>query len=62
LCTSRTTISTRDSSPFGDYIERVQPRYFLHGHQHVDQITLTGTMMVVGVYGETVLDLDIPVI
>ena len=46
---------------FGDYIERVQPRYFLHGHQHVDQTTTIGETKVVGVYGEAVLDLEIPV-
>ncbi len=46
---------------FGDYVERVQPRYLLHGHQLVDQTTLIGATIVVRVYGETVLDLDIPV-
>jgi len=45
---------------FGDYIERVQPRYFLHGHQHVDRVTTIGTTKVVGVYGEMVLKLDTP--
>jgi predicted phosphodiesterase len=45
---------------FRDYIERVQPRYFLHGHQHVDQISVLGETKVVGVYGEKALDLDIP--
>ena len=34
-----------------DYIQRVQPRLFLHGHQHVNQETLLGRTRVLGVYG-----------
>ena len=44
---------------FRNYIERVQPRYFFHGHQHVNETTVMGKTQVVGVYGETELDLDI---
>ncbi len=43
---------------FGDYIERVQPSYSLHGHRQMDQITTIGKTKVVGVLGETALDLD----
>ena len=44
---------------FRDYIERVQPRYFFHGHQHLNQVTKIGKTEVVGVYGEAVIDLDL---
>ncbi|TFG48878.1 MAG: hypothetical protein E4H33_03395 [Anaerolineales bacterium] len=44
---------------FRNYIERVQPRYFFHGHQHVNETMVMGKTQVVGVYGETELDLDI---
>ena len=37
---------------FNRYIERAQPRLFIHGHQHVNQDTLVGRTRVVGVYGE----------
>jgi Icc-related predicted phosphoesterase len=33
------------------YIERVQPRQFLHGHQHVNRETRIGATRVIGVYG-----------
>jgi len=45
---------------FINYIERVQPRYFFHGHQHVNQVTRIGNTEVVGVYGEIEMDLSIP--
>ena len=44
---------------FLEYIERVQPRYFFHGHQHVNQVTMMGETKVVGVYGEIGLDLKL---
>ena len=37
---------------FDRYIERAQPRLFLHGHQHVNQDTLVGRTQVMGVYGQ----------
>ena len=37
---------------FLDYIHRAKPRLFLHGHQHVDRVTVLGETTVVGVYGE----------
>ena len=41
---------------FLDYIDRVQPRYFLHGHQHVNQTSKRGATTIVGVFGEAFLD------
>jgi len=40
-----------------DYINRVQPRLFLHGHQHVNQETLVGSTRVVGIYGHKRIEL-----
>ena len=40
-----------------EYIHRVQPRLFLHGHQHVNQETLVGTTRVLGVYGHKWIEL-----
>lgn len=42
---------------FLEYIERVQPIYFFHGHQHVNQITLIGETQVIGVYGEKLVEI-----
>lgn len=42
---------------FLDYIERVQPRYFFHGHQHVNETTRIGDTEVIGVYGELVIEI-----
>lgn len=41
------------------YIERVQPRYFFHGHQHVNRVTMMGETKVVGVYGEIGIELKV---
>jgi len=37
---------------FNRYIERVQPRLFIHGHQHMNQDTLVGRTQVMGVFGQ----------
>ena len=37
---------------FVGYIERARPRWFIHGHQHVDQETVIGQTRVIGVYGQ----------
>lgn len=37
---------------FNRYIERAQPRLFIHGHQHVNQDTLVGRTQVMGVFGQ----------
>jgi Icc-related predicted phosphoesterase len=42
---------------FTDYIDRAQPEYFIHGHQHCNQVSQRGGTTIVGVYGETVLEL-----
>ena len=43
---------------FVEYLDRVQPRLFLHGHQHLDRITLRGNTTIIGVYGERVIDVE----
>lgn len=45
---------------FRDYIERVQPRYFFHGHQHTNQTTRIGKTELIGVFGELLIDLNPP--
>ena len=37
---------------FNRYIERAQPRWFIHGHQHIDQETVLGQTRVVGLFGQ----------
>jgi uncharacterized protein len=43
---------------FNDYIQRCQPRYFIHGHQHVNSVTRIGDTEVIGVYGKKQLYLE----
>ena len=35
---------------FIEYIERTQPRYFIHGHQHLNLTTKIGETTLIGVY------------
>lgn len=42
---------------FASYIQRAQPRLFLHGHQHVNRETQLGHTRIVGVYGAQRLEL-----
>ena len=42
---------------FLNYIERARPRYFLHGHQHLNQRSTLGSTEVIGVFGEAELEL-----
>ena len=35
-----------------DYIDKFQPAYFLHGHQHCRDISYRGRTCIMGVYGE----------
>lgn len=42
---------------FLEYIERVQPSYFFHGHQHCNKVTQYGKTQIIGVYGEKSLKL-----
>lgn len=41
---------------FKEYIDRTRPKYFIHGHQHLNQLTSIGETQVIGVFGETVLE------
>ena len=43
---------------FWDYIDRARPRYFIHGHQHLDRITQHGDTLIVGVFGERFIAID----
>lgn len=42
---------------FLSYIETARPRYFIHGHQHLNGITKIGDTTVIGVFGETILEI-----
>ena len=42
---------------FLDYIERTHPRYFIHGHQHLNLTTRIGGTTLIGVYGEANIDI-----
>jgi Icc-related predicted phosphoesterase len=44
---------------FVDYIDRHQPAYFIHGHQHLNQVTRIGLTQVVGVFGELSIELKV---
>lgn len=44
---------------FLDYIDRVQPRYFLRGHLHCREISYRGKTCIMGVYGEKNFQLSI---
>ncbi len=43
---------------FLSYIENTQPRYFFHGHQHLRSTTRIGDTEIIGVFGETVIQLE----
>ena len=44
---------------FQEYIERVQPKYFFHGHQHVNETIFIGETLVTGIYGERFIQLKL---
>ena len=44
---------------FIEYIDRAQPTYFLHGHQHCRNISYRGNTCIMGIYGENNLILDL---
>jgi Icc-related predicted phosphoesterase len=46
---------------FNGYIKQVQPRLFLHGHQHVNRDTIIGLTHVVGILGERRIEIRTPV-
>lgn len=43
---------------FVDYIRRARPRYFIHGHQHLDALTVIGETAVIGFFGEKAIELE----
>lgn len=42
---------------FLDYIDRVRPAYFIHGHQHIRHTTQCGDTKIIGVFGEMMLQI-----
>lgn len=42
---------------FSSYIQRARPKFFLHGHQHLEVETVIGGTRVIGVYGQKRLEL-----
>ena len=44
---------------FLDYIDRAQPAYFLHGHQHCREISYRGRTCIMGFYGEKNFNLNL---
>ena len=42
---------------FATYIHRANPRFFLHGHQHVSQETRVGDTRIIGVHGQKRLEI-----
>ncbi len=44
---------------FTEYIDRVQPAYFLHGHQHVNDFSQRGKTTIFGTFGVGLLELPI---
>lgn len=45
---------------FIPYLDRANPRLFIHGHQHLDRTTVRGESTIVGVYGERLIQLCRP--
>ena len=48
----RDSIHHQGFDAFLDYIDRVQPVFFLHGHQHCNKVSYRGKTCIMGVYGE----------
>ena len=44
---------------FLEYIDKAQPAYFLHGHQHRREVSYRGNTCIMGVYGENNFILDL---
>jgi Icc-related predicted phosphoesterase len=42
---------------FTNYITRVKPGFFIHGHQHHEVETVVGTTRIIGTFGHRFLDL-----
>lgn len=43
---------------FLGYIEKHQPRYFIHGHQHFEKTSFQGQTEVIGVFGEKTIEIN----
>lgn len=41
-----------------EYIEKYQPKYCVHGHQHINETTKVDNTTIISVYGGTILDLE----
>jgi len=41
---------------FNRYIDRVKPKLFVHGHQHVSAETAVGSTAILGTYGSRIID------
>jgi len=41
---------------FNQYINRTNPRFFLHGHQHLSEETIVGRTRVIGTYGSRIIE------
>ena len=48
----RDSLNHQGFNAFLDYIDRVQPAYFLHGHQHCNKVSYRGKTTIMGIYGE----------
>ncbi len=44
-------------SAFTDYIDRAEPRLFIHGHQHTNAVSQRNNTTILGVFGEVNIDL-----
>jgi uncharacterized protein len=42
---------------FMEYLLKHQPKFFIHGHQHVNRVTMIGDTQVIGVFGENLIEL-----
>ena len=42
---------------FTEYIDRTNPSYFIHGHQHINEISMRKETLIIGVFGEAVINL-----
>lgn len=41
-----------------NYIEEHQPKYCIHGHQHINKVSTIGATKIIGVMGEKILDIQ----
>ena len=44
---------------FKYHIDRARPSYFIHGHQHLKQVSEIGETQIVGVFGEERINLTL---